>query len=279
MVARAGDYHGQPWHLAISLAELELEANEYAPQRGHATDGSIGDPAHQSQGAPTYNLLGKATGGTDHEPDDVGVVCALDLGHDPAHGFDANTVAHTIAGHVTAGSESRVDYLALENVVPGRKLLFHDPTGTGRPHWDDVGPSTAAPHLHTSVLHTPNGRNSGATWDLANVQRNPPHPPPPHLTAQEADVIPFDDGKPHDVAHLPYVTIGDDGHTLYSFFGECFPHGASNVRAAYGGQVVTLTKPVRGIAVKRDHTGKGTILIRYADNSTVLTDLAPGVTV
>lgn len=71
------------WRLAKSLAELLLEVNTYAPDRSKALDGTIGDAAHASRASR-------------HNPNYWGVVTALDITHDPAHGMDVHTLARLI---------------------------------------------------------------------------------------------------------------------------------------------------------------------------------------
>ena len=63
------------WRLAKSLRVLLTEANEVAPARSKTYDGTIGDAAHASRASR-------------HNPNNAGVVCALDISHDPAHGMD-----------------------------------------------------------------------------------------------------------------------------------------------------------------------------------------------
>lgn len=63
------------WRLAYSLRTLLNEANAVAPGRSKRYDGTIGDRAHQQRASR-------------HNPNQYGVVCALDLTHDPAGGLD-----------------------------------------------------------------------------------------------------------------------------------------------------------------------------------------------
>jgi len=71
------------WRVAASLNQLLEEINASAPGRSKASDGSIGDRAHQSTGS-----------GSDHNPHCCGsVVTARDFTHDPDGGFDAHVYA------------------------------------------------------------------------------------------------------------------------------------------------------------------------------------------
>jgi hypothetical protein len=74
------------WRLAKSLETLLNQINTAYPNRSKLSDGTIGDAAH-------------AAVPSDHNPNAEGVVCALDLTHDPAHGFDAHVTANTLITH------------------------------------------------------------------------------------------------------------------------------------------------------------------------------------
>src|SRR3972149_11096320 len=64
------------WRLAKSLEALRSQVNGVAPNRSKASDGTIGNLAHQATRS-------------DHNEDPGGVVRALDLTHDPKNGFDS----------------------------------------------------------------------------------------------------------------------------------------------------------------------------------------------
>lgn len=74
------------WRLAKSLETLRNQVNVAYPARSKVSDGTIGDAAH-------------AASASDHNPNPNGVVCALDLTHDPAHGFDAHKLAEYLRTH------------------------------------------------------------------------------------------------------------------------------------------------------------------------------------
>jgi hypothetical protein len=69
--------------LAKSLETLRAEVNGYAPRRNKRSDGWIGDPAHASRASR-------------HNANRYGVVCALDLTHDPAGGCDIHSIARRL---------------------------------------------------------------------------------------------------------------------------------------------------------------------------------------
>jgi len=74
------------WRLARSLEVLLHEMNAVAPNRSKASDGTIGDFRHQEEQS-------------DHNPNPEGVVCALDLTQDPAHGADMGRVSEYLLTH------------------------------------------------------------------------------------------------------------------------------------------------------------------------------------
>lgn len=74
------------WRLANSLQILLNQANVLYPGRSKLSDGTLGDAAH-------------AAVASDHNPNRYGVVCALDLTHDPSKGFDAHAVANLLIAY------------------------------------------------------------------------------------------------------------------------------------------------------------------------------------
>ncbi|MBV8508742.1 MAG: hypothetical protein JO289_01130 [Xanthobacteraceae bacterium] len=75
------------WRVARSLEVLRNQVNAAYPGRRKEHDGTIGDAAHQAQMS-------------DHNPwvkdGAAGVVTALDITHDPAHGVDTYAIAETL---------------------------------------------------------------------------------------------------------------------------------------------------------------------------------------
>lgn len=128
---------GRGWRLAPSLAALEDEANRVAPRRSTASDGSIGDTAHQARVS-------------DHNPAG-GVVHAIDLTHDPAGGFDAHAHAQAIA----ARRDVRVKY-----VISNRRIWTPDQRG-----WHAyTGANPHDRHIHVSIKDTPAAENDRSVW-------------------------------------------------------------------------------------------------------------------
>lgn len=71
------------WRLAKSLEVLRDQFNSTYPNRSKASDGTIGDTSH-------------AASASDHNPNPQGVVCAMDITHDPSHGVDTYRIADNL---------------------------------------------------------------------------------------------------------------------------------------------------------------------------------------
>lgn len=90
------------WRLAKSLSTLRSQVNAAYPNRSKVSDGTIGDAAHQATAS-------------DHNPNRNGVVCALDLTHDPAGGFDA----HALAEHLRLNRHPNLRYIISNARIAG----------------------------------------------------------------------------------------------------------------------------------------------------------------
>src|SRR5215207_507320 len=125
------------WRLASSLQTLLNEVNSRYPGRSKATDGSIGDAAHQSRASR-------------HNPNRSGVVTALDLTHDPGR-FDAHGFA---------------DLLRREKAAGG-----------GHPQLNYSGSNAHDKHIHVAVGTGSDGNvtgnydDSGSSWFGGSVGR------------------------------------------------------------------------------------------------------------
>lgn len=90
------------WRLASSLTTLRNQVNAAYPNRSKVSDGTIGDAAH-------------ASSASDHNVNRNGVVCALDLTHDPANGFDA----HALAEHLRVNRHPNLRYVISNARIAG----------------------------------------------------------------------------------------------------------------------------------------------------------------
>ena len=82
------------WRVAKSLDVLLFQVNERWPNRDKSSDGTIGDASHSARTS-------------DHNPNSKGVVCALDVTHDPSVGLDASLLAETLR----QSHDPRIKYL------------------------------------------------------------------------------------------------------------------------------------------------------------------------
>jgi hypothetical protein len=142
------------WRVATSLLVLRHEVDVMAPNRSRASDGTIGDAAHQSHAS-------------DHNPDRRGVVCAMDLTHDRAHGADMGHISERLRTH----RHPALAYLIFGTHITSAQHGWKWAPYHGIPH---------SSHLHVSVAHSSMGDARIAWGVLASkpLPVPPPHPVP-----------------------------------------------------------------------------------------------------
>lgn len=140
------------WRLAKSLETLRKQINEASPNRSKISDGTIGDAAHASRSS-------------DHNPwvkdGKTGVVTALDITHDPAHGVDIQKLADAIA----TSKDSRVKYIICNGRIMSGSNQAH-------PAWQWRKYSGANPHnkhVHISVKSNKSNYDSTRNWAVMSV--------------------------------------------------------------------------------------------------------------
>lgn len=145
------------YFLAPALVTLRNQINAEFPARSKASDGWVGDQAHQSRAS-------------DHNPDSTGMVCALDITHDPAHGVDIDKLTDILY----ANRDHRIKYL-----IANRLITSPSGTGTGNYggwiHYSGSNPHTK--HFHISVLGGNYG-NGTASWSGFGAAPQPTPPVP-----------------------------------------------------------------------------------------------------
>jgi hypothetical protein len=155
--ARAGARKGglllrqvRGWRVAESLQRLLEQVNQMAPDRNKASDGSIGDPRHQSRAS-------------DHNPwvidGNIGVVTARDITHDPRNGCDAQKIADSIV----ASRDPRVKYIIWNRQICNSKTQ----PWTWRRY---TGANPHNKHVHISVLPEKAKYDNRADWQLTQTQ-------------------------------------------------------------------------------------------------------------
>ena len=111
------------WRLAKSLKKLQAQINQMAPGRSRVSDGSIGDAAHSARES-------------DHNPNDQGIVAAIDVTHDPSGGCDGRFLSRSLI------ADSRVKYVIFNSEIWKAR--------TGQ--WESYhGPNPHDHHVHVSV--------------------------------------------------------------------------------------------------------------------------------
>jgi hypothetical protein len=137
--------------LALSLETLRAQLNALAPNRSKVSDGWIGDAAHSARKS-------------DHNPNRSGVVCALDITHDPENGMDC----HKLAEQLQKGKDPRIGYVIWNGQIMSgsrseRAWVTRPYTGTN-PH---------RKHLHVSVVQESLLYDDGDEWTLAAPAKKP----------------------------------------------------------------------------------------------------------
>lgn len=159
------------WRVAKALLTLRNEVDKEFPDRDHASDGTIGNKAHQQ--------LGNAS---DHNPwikdaDGVGVVRALDVDAGPglnpteAHDKVGDTVAEAarLAGKNGHPALKGGGYVIYEGQIASANS---NPPWSWRKHTGDAHES----HPHISVGQAPAAYDSTHHWGIHNAPQHQPQP-------------------------------------------------------------------------------------------------------
>src|SRR5262245_35841607 len=125
------------YRLAKSLATLRDNLNAMSPNRNRISDGWIGDLSH-SKRVSDHNPVG-------------GVVHALDITNDPAHGVDGNRLAEALI------EDPRVKY------VIWNRRIWNARGGGWRPY---TGKNPHTKHVHTSVKPDKANFDNDKPWNL-----------------------------------------------------------------------------------------------------------------
>lgn len=147
------------WRPAKSLVVLRNEVNLTCPGRDTTSDGLIGDTAH-------------AATASDHNPNSAGVVCAMDITHDPAHGADMGVLFNYL--YVPEHRHPALKYLIFDGRIVSARNDWAPRVYTKDPH---------AHHMHVSVGTGPDGGSTGdyddtSPWGVADALSVGPSIPP-----------------------------------------------------------------------------------------------------
>jgi hypothetical protein len=146
------------WRVVHSLLTLIDQVDTAWPHRSKASDGTIGDSAHEPSSDHTphlYPQLGP-----------IPVVCAADITHDPSHGVDCNNITEAIR----LSRDSRVKYLIWSHrMFSSYVSVTGVPPFTWRPYVNTGPPGTwfdpHTSHFHLSTLSTVDA-DSTRLWRL-----------------------------------------------------------------------------------------------------------------
>lgn len=174
------------WRLAKSLEVLRSQVNAAYPKRSKASDGTIGDASH-------------AASASDHNPNSEGVVCALDLTHNPANGFDAERLAEA----QRKNPHPDLKYIVWKGRIASRKYGWVWRASSGHFH-----------HIHLSVGIGTDGKSKQpyddrTPWDIGFGVPVQPSNPDTIVDFKESDVK----------TAIKNVTIGSDGKGYALFDG------------------------------------------------------------
>ena len=156
------------WRVAQALLNLRDEADHEFPKRDHASDGTIGNTAHQKKGDQS-----------DHNPfikdgKGVGVVRAIDVdagpGLNPGKGKD--TVGTTVAEAARLAGKN--GHPALKG---GGYVIFQGKIASPKSEppwsWRDFPGDPHTSHVHISVGKAPEAYDNGRAWGVRTTPRKP----------------------------------------------------------------------------------------------------------
>lgn len=133
------------WRLPPALAKLRSEADDVAPNRSKASDGSIGDASHQARPSD-HNI------DWDDPQHDIN---AIDITHDPAHGWDcAKRVWQLVA-------DPRTQYVIWDHGIYTGLHADGPSPGKRRPY---KGKNPHTKHLHLSLKHDERVEEDTSPW-------------------------------------------------------------------------------------------------------------------
>lgn len=151
------------WRLARSLEHLRVQVNAAWSSRSKDSDGSIGDLRHQHEATSDHNPW--VTDG------DMGVVTAIDITHDPVHGFNS----YAFAEMLRANRDPRLKY-----VISNRRIFSG--AGQSQPAWVWRPYSGSNPHdhhVHISVKASKTEYDGIQDWNIDAVAMPAPDPSAP----------------------------------------------------------------------------------------------------
>lgn len=137
------------WRLAKSLITLRAQINALFPNRSKISDGALGDAKHAARVS-------------DHNPNQNGVVTAIDITFDtdPADGIGVD--ARKLAALLSTRADPRIKYLIFDN-----KITEKNNVRQWKPY---AGASPHKHHIHISVSANPRHYDDDRAWDLTGLK-------------------------------------------------------------------------------------------------------------
>lgn len=152
------------WRVAKSLLVLRDQVNAAHPLRDKSSDGTIAGDEHHVQNPNSDHEPKNSAGKVDY---DNGVVCALDITNDPAHGVDSRKLAESLI----AARDKRIRYVISRGEIAGDEGYAqrnHTQPWTWGPY---NGANAHTEHMHVSVnMATADDETS---WQLEPVAEIP----------------------------------------------------------------------------------------------------------
>src|SRR5262249_428914 len=133
------------WRVAESLLTLRRQIDAIAPARNKSSDGTVGDASHQSRKS-------------DHNPNDDGVVTAMDITNDPAHGVDAPALGEMLR----LSEDPRIKYV----ISNARIFSSKESPWKWRPY---KGANAHREQIHISVMDQKSKYDDKSPWQVDNM--------------------------------------------------------------------------------------------------------------
>jgi|GEM_PF-1335875 len=139
---------GRRWRVAESLKALAAQVNTLAPARSKNSDGTVGDLAHSQRDSDHNPWVLDSDGAS-------GIVTAMDITHDPAHGCDCNALAKSLQ----SGQDKRIKYVIWNKQIMSSTVQ----PWTWRPY---AGSNPHSKHIHISVNCDKTLSDSRDNWNI-----------------------------------------------------------------------------------------------------------------
>lgn len=150
------------WRTAKSLDALRAQINAAFPNRSKSSDGTIGNAEHASRSS-------------DHNPwvkdGATGIVTALDITHDPAHGVDAGALAERLR----LSRDRRIKYIISNKRIANYQAVNGEAAWTWRPYH---GANDHTHHFHVSVRPEKSLYDDTSPWVIGGKVPVPVTPTP-----------------------------------------------------------------------------------------------------